>query len=93
MALRVMSKKHKTVLDVGFAKLAVFKPGMIVGNAHTPRWATVLTALIPDAVGLGNIRQDEVAAAFVAHLDKRAPSQTEPAVTYGNKAMKQLIRG
>lgn len=93
MALRVMSKKHKTVLDVGFAKLAVFKPGMIVGNAHSPRWATVLTALIPDAVGLGNIHQDEVAAAFVAHLDKRAPAQTEPTVIYGNKEMKQLIRG
>jgi uncharacterized protein YbjT (DUF2867 family) len=92
MALRVMSKKHKTVLDVGFAKLAIFKPGIIVGNAHTPRWVTLFTALIPDATGLSNIRQDEVARAFVAHLQKRVPSQTAPAVVYGNKEMKQLIR-
>jgi uncharacterized protein YbjT (DUF2867 family) len=92
MALRVMSKKHKAVVDVGFAKLAIFKPGMIVGNAHTPRWATVITALIPDAVGLGNIHQDDVARAFVAHLEKRVPAQTEPVVIYGNKDMKQVIR-
>jgi hypothetical protein len=34
--VRAMGKKYETVLEVGFAKLAVFKPGMIVGNAHTP---------------------------------------------------------
>ena len=30
---RVMGKKYKAVLEVGFEKLAVFKPGMIVGIA------------------------------------------------------------
>ena len=34
--LRVLGKKLNTVLDIGFGKLAVFKPGTIVGNAHTP---------------------------------------------------------
>jgi hypothetical protein len=92
MALRVMSKKHKTVLDIGFAKLAIFKPGMIVGNAHTPRWATFLTGIIPESLGFGNIRQDQVARAFVAHLEKRVPTQTEAVISYGNKEMKQLIR-
>ncbi len=92
-ALRVVGKKYKTVLDVGFEKLAVFKPGMIVGNAHTPRWVTVFTSVIPDSLGWGNIHQDEVARAFVAHLEKGVAVQNEPVVSYGNKEMKSLIRG
>ncbi len=88
---RVMGKKHKAVLDVGFDKLAVFKPGMIVGNAHTPKWLTVLTSVIPDSFGWGNIRQEEVAQAFVAHLEKRVAMQNDPVVSYGNKEMKLLI--
>jgi len=91
-AFRVLGKKHRTVLEVGFEKLAVFKPGTIVGNAHTPRWITHVTGLIPDSLGWGNIRQDEVARAFVAHLEKRAAKQHEPVVSYGNKEMKRLIR-
>jgi hypothetical protein len=79
------------VLEVGFEKLAVFKPGMIVGNAHTPRWLTVLTRLIPESIGWGNIRQDEVAQAFVAHLENRVSLQNEPVVSYGNKDMKLLL--
>ena len=90
-ALRVMGKKYKTVLEVGFEKLAVFKPGAIVGNAHTPHWITFFTRLIPDSLGWGNIRQDEVARAFVAHLEKRVALQNEPVVSYGNKEMKWLL--
>ena len=51
MYLRVLGKKLNTVLEVGFEKLAVFKPGTIVGNAHTPNWITPFTGLIPDALG------------------------------------------
>ena len=91
-AFRVMGKKHKAVLEVGFEKLAVFKPGVIVGNAHTPNWITHFTRLIPDSVGWGNIHQDEVALAFVAHLEKRVARQNEPVVSYGNQEMKWLIR-
>jgi len=91
-AFRVIGKKHVTVVDVGFEKLAVFRPGMIVGNAHTPRWMTPFTAIIPDAIGWGNIEQDVIARAFVAHLEKRAADQREPVVFYGNKEMKQLVR-
>ena len=93
MPFRVLGKKHKTVVDVGFEKLAIFKPGMIVGNAHTPHWITYLTGLIPDFLGWGNIGQDEVARAFVAHLGKRVALQNDPVVSYGNKEMKGLIRG
>ncbi len=89
---RVIGKKYKTVLAVGFEKLAVFKPGMIVGNAHSPKWITIFTRLIPDSLGWGNIRQDEVARAFVVHLEKRVATQNEPVVSYGNKEMKWLIR-
>jgi hypothetical protein len=92
MPFRVLGKKHKTVVDVGFEKLAVFKPGMIVGNAHTPNWITYLSGLIPDSLGWGNIRQDELAQAFVSHLEKRVAVQHDPVVSYGNKEMKWLIR-
>ena len=88
---RVMGKKYKAVLEVGFEKLAVFKPGMIVGNAHTPRWLTFLTSIIPDSIGWGNIHQEEVAKAFVVHLEKRAALQSEHVVSYGNKDMKLLL--
>jgi uncharacterized protein YbjT (DUF2867 family) len=92
MPLRVLGKKHKTVLEVGFERLAIFKPGMIVGNAHTPHWITHFTRLIPDSLGWGNIQQDEVARAFVAHLEQRAAVQRDPVVSYGNKEMKQLLQ-
>ncbi len=89
---RVMANKYITVREVGFEKLAVFKPGMIVGNSHTPRWITYFTALIPDSLGWGNIRQEEVAQAFVAHLEKVVPVQTETIISYGNKEMKWLLK-
>ncbi len=79
------------MLDVEFEKLAVFKPGMIVGNAHTPKWITTLTRFIPDSMGWGNIRQKEVAKAFVAHIEKRVATQKESVVSYGNMEMKSLI--
>lgn len=88
---RVMGKKYKAVLEVGFDKLAVFKPGMIVGNAHTPRWLTFLTRFIPDSIGWGNIQQDDVARAFVTHLEKKVACQNQSVVSYGNKEMKLLI--
>jgi hypothetical protein len=89
---RVMGKKYKTVLDVEFEKLAVFKPGMIVGNAHTPRWLPFITQIIPDSMGWGNIHQNEIAKAFVAHLEKGLDLQRGPVVSYGNKEMKLLIK-
>ena len=88
---RVLGKKYRTVLEAGFNKLAVFKPGIIVGNAHTPHWMTYFTRLVPDSFGWGNIHQKEVARAFVAHLEKEADLQKEPVVAYGNKEMKRLI--
>ena len=79
------------MLEVGFEKLAIFKPGMIVGNSHTPKWLTVLTSVIPNSIGWGNIRQEDVAKAFVAHLEKRVALQNKSVVSYENKEMKLLI--
>ncbi len=90
-AFRVMGRKLTAVLEVSFEKLAVFEPGMIVGNAHTPRWITAFTRVIPDSLGWGNIEQGEVARAFVAHLEKKVAMQNTPVVTYGNKEMKGLL--
>lgn len=89
--VRVMSKKQESVVEVGFEKLAIFKPGTIVGNAHTPRWVTPFMGLIPDSLGWGNIDLDVLAGAFVAHLQKGLSSQAAPVVSYGNKEMKALI--
>ena len=36
---RVMGMKEDTVRNIGFTRLAIFRPGIIVGNAHTPAQA------------------------------------------------------
>src|SRR5271156_6797773 len=35
---RVKGLKEETVQAIGFQRLAVFRPGIIAGNAHTPRY-------------------------------------------------------
>lgn len=89
---RVAGRKYQTALDVGFQKLAVFQPGTIVGNKPPPRWAVPFMGLLPDSVGRGNIHQDQLARAFVAHLETRVAHQRSAVVTYGNAEMKQLCR-
>src|SRR5215469_12325002 len=37
--VRIMGMKEDTVRSIGFTRLAIFRPGIIVGNAHTPAWA------------------------------------------------------
>ena len=90
--MRMLGQKHMAAVQAGFPKLAIFQPGMIVGNAHTPAWVTWFTRLIPDSLGWGNIALTDLAKAFAAHLEKRAPAQTQPVVCYGNREMKALIR-
>ena len=34
--VRVMGMKEDAMRNIGFARLAIFRPGIIVGNAHTP---------------------------------------------------------
>ena len=86
----MLSQKLRAVLDVDFEHLAVFEPGMIVGNEHTPGWLVPLTSWVPDSWGWGNIHQDTIGAAFAGYLERGAVAGT---VRYGNAEMKQLAEG
>jgi hypothetical protein len=37
-----MGLKEETVEGIGFQRLTIFRPGIIAGNAHTPRYAAWL---------------------------------------------------
>ena len=39
---RVMGLKEEAVQGIGFQRLAIFRPGIIAGNAHTPHYAAWL---------------------------------------------------
>ena len=53
--VRVMGMKEDTLRHIGFTRLAIFRPGIIVGNAHTPAWAGWLGSFLPGPYG--NINQ------------------------------------
>jgi uncharacterized protein YbjT (DUF2867 family) len=48
---RIMGMKEDTVRSIGFTRLAIFRPGIIVGNAHTPAWVGWLGSLVPGPFG------------------------------------------
>jgi uncharacterized protein YbjT (DUF2867 family) len=82
---RVMGLKEETVQGIGFQRLAIFRPGVIAGNAHTPRYAAWLGRLIPGA--FGTIEQDDIARAIVAEfISSSAPNGV---VYLENAAMRQ----
>ncbi|MEJ0005486.1 MAG: NAD-dependent epimerase/dehydratase family protein [Steroidobacteraceae bacterium] len=47
---RIMGEKEDVVKSVGFRRLAVFRPGIIAGNVHTPRISCVAGASRPRIV-------------------------------------------
>ena len=61
-----MELKEETVEATGFTRLAIFRPGIIAGNTHTPGYAAWLGRLIPGP--FGTIEQDDIARAFVAEF-------------------------
>ena len=63
---RIMGQKEDTVCAVGFGQLAIFRPGIIAGNAHTPPVLARLGRLIPGS--FGTIDQDDIGRAFVAEF-------------------------
>jgi len=81
-----MGMKEDNVRSIGFARLAVFRPGIIVGNAHTPAWVGWLGSLIPGR--FGNIDQRVLGRSIAAEiaLHNRDTGQ----VTRENAAMKKL---
>jgi uncharacterized protein YbjT (DUF2867 family) len=86
--VRVMGLKEEMVQGAGFQRLAVFRPGIIGGNAHTPRYVAWLGRLIPGR--FGTIEQDDIGRAFVAEfVSSSAPSGV---VYFENGAMRQRSR-
>ncbi|MFL6448637.1 MAG: hypothetical protein ACJ746_13245 [Bryobacteraceae bacterium] len=65
----VMGMKEDNLRKIGFARLVIFRPGIIVGNAHTSAWVGWLGNLIPGR--FGNIHQRilgrSIAAEIVLH--------------------------
>ena len=86
--VRVMGLKEETVQAIGFKRLAIFRPGIIAGNVHTPHYVAWLGRLIPGS--FGTIEQDDIGRAFVADfIDSSAPNGT---VRLENEAMRQMSR-
>jgi hypothetical protein len=83
--VRVMGLKEETVQGIGFQRLAIFRPGIIAGNAHTPPYVAWLGRLIPGR--FGTIEQGDIGRAFVAEfVSSSAPNGV---VFLENGAMRQ----
>src|SRR5579863_9598807 len=83
---RVMGMKEDAVRNIGFTRLAIFRPGIIVGNAHTPGWVAWLGNLVPGS--FGNIDQRILARSIAAEIALH--SQVTGEVKRENAAMKKL---
>jgi uncharacterized protein YbjT (DUF2867 family) len=82
--VRMMGLKEATVRAVNFPRVAIFRPGIIVGNAHTPRWVSWLGKWVPGP--WGNIEQRDIGKAFVAEIANNA-AETGVAL-YDNRRMR-----
>ena len=83
---RVMGMKEDTVRNVGFVRLAIFRPGIIVGNAHTPAWIGWLGKLVPGP--FGSIDQRILGRSIAVEIALLSREAGE--VTRENAAMKKL---
>jgi uncharacterized protein YbjT (DUF2867 family) len=86
--VRVMGLKEETVREIGFQRLAIFRPGIIAGNAHTPGYVAWLGRLVPGP--FGTIEQDDVGRAFVAEFV--SGSDANGVVHFDNGAMRRMSR-
>ena len=84
---RIMGLKEAAIQAVNFPRLAIFRPGIIVGNAHTPRWVGWLGKLVPGP--WGNIEQRDIGKAFAAEIAKK--SAEAGVVFYDNQGMRKSI--
>ncbi len=84
--VRVMGMKEDTVRSVGFARLAIFRPGIIAGNSHSPAWSVWLGRLLPGR--FGNIEQQILGRSIAAEIALH--SQETGEVILENAAMKKL---
>ncbi len=84
--VRVMGMKEDNVRSIGFTRLAVFRPGIIVGNVHTPAWVGWLGSLVPGR--FGNIDQRILGRSIAAEIALHDRDTGD--VTRENAAMKKL---
>jgi uncharacterized protein YbjT (DUF2867 family) len=63
---RIMGEKEDVVRSLGFRRLAILRPGIIAGNAHTPGFLALLGRFIPGP--FGTIDQDDIGRAFVGEF-------------------------
>ncbi len=86
---RVMGQKEQAIAQLGFQRLSIFRPGIIVGNQNTPSWMSVLGRMLPEP--WRNIRLTDLAEAFVQDAAITLGSQHQPALAiYDNNGMRQL---
>src|ERR1700729_2120356 len=83
---RVMGMKEDNLRNIGFTRLAIFRPGIIVGNAHTPAWVGWLGSLVPGP--FGNIDQRILGRSIAAEIALHNREAGE--VTLENAAIKKL---
>jgi len=86
--VRIMGLKEATIEAIGFQRLAIFRPGIIAGNVHTPGYVAWLGRLIPGRFGA--IEQDDIGRAFVAEFVNH--SSANGVVHLENAAMRQASR-
>ncbi len=84
---RIMGMKEDTLRSIGFTRLAIFRPGIIVGNAHTPAWTAWLGNVVPGR--FGNIDQRILARSIAAEIALHSREAGE--VIRDNAAMKRLV--
>jgi uncharacterized protein YbjT (DUF2867 family) len=84
---RVMGMKEDAVRNIGFTRLAIFRPGIIVGNAHTPAWVGFLGSLVPGP--FGTIDQRILGRSIAAEIALHSRETGE--VIRENAAMKKLV--
>jgi len=84
--VRVMGMKEETVRSIGFARLAIFRPGIIVGNSHTPAWVGWLGSLVPGR--FGSIDQRILGRSIAAEI--KLNSREVGVVARENGAIKKL---
>src|SRR5260370_40491542 len=64
---RGMGLKEEAVQGIGCSRVAIFRPGVIGGNGHTPGCGAVLGRFIPGSWGTGG--QAAIGGAFAAAFD------------------------
>ena len=83
---RIMGEKEDAVRSLGFKRLAIFRPGIIAGNAHTPGFLALLGRVVPGS--FGTIDQDDIGRAFVGEFLHGQDGTT----ILENAAMRRLSR-